>query len=344
MLLSLTDIRFPLRSPSYINVEAISLIISFMLISKLLESSGVFSRISSKIISLTGWKMLLLLIIISELTAAILMNDTALFFIIPLVITLSRVARTNLSDLAIILTVAVNIGSALTPIGNPQNIIIWNHFHVSFTEFIMTMSPFFLISTGFLLLTTYIYLGKSFHVNRVKMPPIALDCKLMLTSISLLIINVVFAQYGAEILGVALTILMVFFMKRKLLLKLDYPLILIFCLIFMDFSEISYLINHYGLLPIMKVDNTVILVSSLLSQVMSNVPTTIALLAHTNNWKALAIGVNLGGSGLIVGSMANLITLRLAKVSLKKFHRCSVSFFLISLMVFYTFSQFGIYP
>ena len=119
-----------------------------MLISKLLESSGAFSRISGRIISLSGWKMLLLLLMVSELAAAILMNDTALFFVIPLIVTLSRVAKTDLLDLAIILTVAVNVGSALTPIGNPQNIIIWNHFPLSFREFITAMFPFFLLSKG----------------------------------------------------------------------------------------------------------------------------------------------------------------------------------------------------
>ncbi|MCD6245099.1 MAG: hypothetical protein J7J65_07720 [Candidatus Korarchaeota archaeon] len=127
------------------------------------------------------------------------------------------------------------------------------------------------------------------------MPPIALDYKLMLTSILLLIVNVMLAQYGAEVLGVALTVLVALLMRRKLLLKLDYPLILIFCLIFMDFSEISYLINYYGILPTMRAGCTAILISSLLSQVMSNVPTTITLLAHTSNWKALAVGVNLDG-------------------------------------------------
>ncbi|MCD6244878.1 MAG: anion transporter [Candidatus Korarchaeota archaeon] len=264
-ILFLADIGFPLRSPSYINVEAIPLIISFMLISKLLEFSGAFSRISGRIISLSGWKMLLLLLMVSELAAAILMNDTALFFVIPLIVTLSRVAKTDFSDLAIILTVAVNIGSALTPISNPQNIIIWNHFHLSFTEFITAMFPFFLLSTGFLLITTYVYLGKSLHINRVKMPPIALDYKLMLTSILLLIVNVMLAQYGAEVLGVVLTVLAALLMRRKLLLKLDYPLILIFCLIFMDFSEISHLINYYGILPTMRAGCTVILISSLLS-------------------------------------------------------------------------------
>jgi len=131
------------------------------------------------------------------------------------------------------------------------------------------------------------------------MPPIALDYKLMLTSILLLIVNVMLAQYGAEVLGVVLTVLAALLMRRKLLLKLDYPLILIFCLIFMDFSEISYLINYYGILPTMRAGGTVILISSLLSQVMSNVPTTITLLAHTSNWKALAVEVNLGGSGLV---------------------------------------------
>jgi len=327
---------------SYINFEAISLIVSFMMVSKLLDVSGAFSRLSIWIISKEDeWKILTLLLLISELSAALLMNDTALFFMVPLVITLSRISGRRLQDLAILVTIAVNVGSALTPFGNPQNIIIWSHYHVMIAEFVIEMTPFFLLSTGLLLL--FATFTTPMNLRKVKIPMIKLNLRLTILALILLFLNVVSAQVGLYWIGLAITVVASAVLKKELLFKIDIPLLAIFCFLFMDFGQISHLMEIWRVIPSLTGFNALI-VSALLSQLISNVPATITLLNHIPDWRALAIGVNLGGTGLITGSMANVITLRLAGIDLKKFHEISIPYFIGSLACFLSLSYLLIYP
>ncbi len=341
LVLSLLDIGFPLRSLRYINFEAISLIISFMLVSKLLNISGAFSKLSSWILLRGGRSALILILLASELSAAILMNDTSLFFMIPLVIALSRISEGKLQDLAVLVTIAANIGSALTPFGNPQNIIIWSHYLITLHDFVLEMLPFFLISTGILLL--FAILMRRLGLKRVRIPTIRLDFRLAISAVILLSLDLILAQVGLYLVGLALTLAASAVLRREVLLKIDIPLIVIFCLLFTDFGEVSYLMKLWNILPPLA-GVKLLLASSLLSQLISNVPATITLLNHALDWKTLAVGVNLGGTGFITGSMANIITLRLAKVDMRKFHEISVPYFAISLTCFLLLSYLAIYP
>ncbi len=340
--LSFLDTGFLLRSPSYINLEAIFLIISFMIISKLLGVSGAFSRLSSWILSRKDEKkILILIIIVAELEAALLMNDTSLFFMIPLIITLSKISGSELQDLAVLVTIAANIGSALTPFGNPQNIIIWSHYHVMITDFMLGMIPFFLISTSILLIFTT-SIGQ-LNLRRSRMPAIRLDLRLTLSALIMLFLNLALAQIGLYWVGIVTILAVSAILRREVLFKIDLPLIAIFCLLFMDFGELSHLIEMWGIIPPLT-GISALLISSLISQLMSNVPATITLLNHIPDWRTLAVGVNLGGVGFITGSMANIITLRLAKVDLKRFHEISIPYFITLLTIFLLLSHLSIYP
>lgn len=84
--------------------------------------------------------------------------------------------------------------------------------------------------------------------------------------------------------------------------------------------------------------------SALLSQAISNVPATITLLGHVSSWLPLALGVNIVSVGLVTGSMANLITLRLAGLDINKFYRYFIPFFAALLALFLLLFRLGIYP
>ncbi len=338
--LSIIDTNFPARSLGYIDLESISLIISFMLVSKLLSVSGAFSKLSSWILSRGGNVAIFLLLLMAELGAALLMNDTSLFFMIPLVIIISKISGCELRDLAVLVTIAANIGSALTPFGNPQNIIIWRHYHITILNFMLEMTPFFLISTGILLIFA---LMENLSLRKVKIPTVRLDMKLAISALVILSLNLVLAQIGLYWMGLLISLIASSILRREVLLKIDIPLIIIFCLLFMDFGELSYLIGVWRVIPPIT-GFEIVLTSSIISQLMSNVPATITLLNHISNWRALAIGVNLGGTGFITGSMANIITLRLTKIDLKKFHEVSIPYFLALLSCFLLLSYLSIYP
>jgi len=341
VLLLILDPSFLYRSPSYVNLEAISLILSFMLVSKLMDISGVFSRVSTWILSLRDRKRIILLLITSELVAALLMNDTALFFLIPLVVTLYRITGDDPSDMLVLVTISANVGSALTPFGNPQNIIIWSHFHIHAISFLRVSFPFFLLSSILLIIFSLRLSGEGEGLARVV--PIRMDLKSAISAVLLLAVNLVLASYGYYLMGVVVSLLISLMVRKEVIGGVDVPLLAIFTFLFMDFGQLSHVLGSMGVIP--HLDGVALLATSaLLSQVISNVSATITLLNHTTDWRSLLVGVNLGGTGFIVGSMANFITLRIADLKLWKFHRIAVPFFLASAAVFICLAWTGIYP
>ncbi|MDK2384044.1 MAG: SLC13 family permease [Candidatus Korarchaeota archaeon] len=341
ILLLAMDPTFLYRSPSYVNLEALSLILSFMLVSKLMDMSGVFSKVSTWILSMRGRKRILLLLITSELVAALLMNDTALFFLIPLVITLYRMTGGDPSDMLVLITIGANVGSALTPFGNPQNIIIWSHFHMQAISFLTVALPFYLLSSTLLI----IFSLKLPIVSEgpAKLVSIRLDLRSAVSALLLLAINLVLASYGYYLIGTITTLLISLLVRKEVIRGIDIPLLVMFTFLFMDFGQLSHILGSMGIIPNLK-GVTVLATSALLSQIISNVPATITLLNHTTDWRSLLVGVNLGGTGLIIGSMANFITLRMADLKLERFHKISVPYFLASAVMFILLALAGLYP
>jgi len=326
-----------MKSIQYLNINTLSIIISIIIVSRGIELSGVFNKVIIKfykrshksIVNLIIW-----ILILTELTAALIMNDTALFIYIPLVITLARIYGLNSEDLVILVTIAANIGSALTPIGNPQNIIIWKHFHINFYKFILTMVPLTFIGSILLILISYIIFRNLQIRRKIILPNIKLDKKLLYISIISLIIDVVLAEYELGVYTIVLTIIIFLIIKRDILFRLDYPLIVIFAFMFIDFREISVLLTRMNIIPVLNSGFEIMIISIILSQFISNVPATITLLNHVNSWVAFALGVNIGGVGFILGSMANIITIRLSKVNLRKFHLYTIPYITILSVIF----------
>ncbi len=354
LILSITYIALLFTDPSllrstlsFLNIKVLSVIVALLIISRGIELSGIFNRLSLKLISLLHGStvaLILTLILLSELTAMVVMNDTALFIYLPFIITLSKLTNLSLERFAIMVTIAVNVGSALTPIGNPQNVIIWQHYNVGFLEFIKYMAPFVVVSTVTLMVLAYFTFKNEGLRMLNHIPPVRFDRRLFYISATLLILNVIFAQLGFQIYALALTILSFLAVKRKIITTIDYGLILTFSLMFIDFGEISKLIGFYGLIPKLNTDVNTLLTSAFLSQLISNVPATITLINHVSLWGPLALGVNIGGVGLIIGSMANIITLRLIKLKLTKFHKYSLPYFALLTMIFTAMFILHLYP
>lgn len=101
---------------------------------------------------------------------------------------------------------------------------------------------------------------------------------------------------------------------------------------FVDFGEISFLPSHAGVVSQLS-GRTLLLASALLSQAISNVPATITLMGRAQDWRCLLLGVNVGGLGLVSGSLVNLISVRLGGARTRDLHRYSVPAFVAALIV-----------
>ncbi len=316
-----------------IDWSSLSLITSLIIASKALELSGVFVRISSRLIVLSSGserRLMLILLPVIAFTSALIMNDTAMLVFIPLVALTSELSGIDKAKAVTLSAIAANAGSALTPIGNPQNVIIWQTYGISFGAFTRAMLPFVLLWLLLLLAFALSVRNKRLEVGGI--PAVPLRGKAFLSALILIVTDVILAETGRALWTFPLTFFVVLLFSREALLSFDWVLVLTFALIFVDFGEVSSLIASLGLsfpgggVPLL-------LASSLLSQAISNVPATVLLIGAKPEWLPLAVGVNAGGTGFIIGSLANLIAVRIAGISLKDFHRISVPYFLAALIL-----------
>jgi len=320
-----------------VDAEALSLIYSVMLVSALLEESGAFSYLAARAVRASRGsptKLLLYLSLLTALSASVVMNDTAMFMYVPVAVAASRMTGAETALLVAIIAVSANIGSSLTPIGNPQNIIIWRRYHVGFASFVAGMAPF--VAAGLSLLSAYIVLAGARAAKRYPAPPlIRLEPRLLVPALAILVAIVLLAETGHPYLGLLVVVAAVLLTRPRILLSLDYLLLASFALMFIDFRILGRLLALVlsGLTGLGTVPT--ILVAAGLSQLVSNVPATILLLNHVKAWRLLAYGVNLGGVGLVTGSLANLIAIRLSGISVNKLHKYLLPYFaaLLALVV-----------
>lgn len=175
-------------------------------------------------------------------------------------------------------------------------------------------------------------------------PHVKIDKRLASTSFILLLLAVTLAEVQEPLLAAGLTIAVFASVSRHIVKNMDYPLIAIFALMFIDFQEFSKLSEAAHLIPHLQTSLHVLVVSIILSQAFSNVPATIVLLKHVASWKPLAIGVNLGGVGLIMGSMANIIAVRLANLRLRDYHKVALPYFAVLVLLFILLSMIDVFP
>ena len=285
--------RIPLYSKN--DFEILFILFMLFVIIKGLENSNFFEIISNQIKNIKFFGVWIILI--TAILSMFITNDVALLIIVPLTLQLN-VKNKNL--LIILEALAVNAGSALSPFGNPQNIFIYWFYNVKFFKFLKTIFPF----TAFSLLLLLI-ISSFINFQQIKIVNVTRKLKkefyiyLVFLIIFILIIFRILPVYT----GIIPLVYTILFSRKNL--KIDYILILIFFFFFGFTDNLKNLIN-------LKIENShnVFILSALISQFLSNVPTALLFSDFTKNWQALLWGVNVGGYGTIIGSLANLIAYR----------------------------------
>jgi len=287
-----------------------------MLLSRALELSGYLTLWGRQLLALLrGERRLAVgLILFSGLLSAIVTNDVALFIVVPLTLSLAGMATLPIERLIVFEALAVNAGSSLSPIGNPQNLYLWQLSGIRFGDFLWVMLP---LGVGLmLLLLLFVPLAfpkASIHLEAVsamtaerrKAPLWA-----ALIGYPLFLAAVDMGWVLSALAGVLLSMLWV---ARRAVFSIDWLLLIVFVLMFVNLSVIGELSVVQQFIHSMRQwPGGDVSAGVLLSQVVSNVPATL-LLAQQSEWQPLAWGVSVGGFGLAVGSMANLIALRLAR-------------------------------
>ncbi|EML1601003.1 anion permease [Burkholderia cenocepacia] len=316
--------------------QTVATLAGLLMLTKALELSGCLMWLAHRIVhhvhSERGLAMLL--VGFAAVLSMWLTNDVALFVVVPLMVSLRALTPLPFRRLVIVVALAVNAGSVATPLGNPQNLFLWQLSGVSFGRFVVTLGPLALALMALLLvLTALMFRAKPLDLSG---DAAALPVQRMHALIAAVLFAafVLLADAHHPLPGLVGVAIVLFAIKRDAVLKIDWLLLLIFVLMFVVLRSAAALPVVHDAIAHAQLDSPlrVYAAGAVLSQVISNVPAAILLSEFTHDWRALAFGVSVGGFGFAIGSLANLIAVRLAKEPRMwlPFHLVSIPFALAS--------------
>ncbi len=298
----------------YINYDTLIILFCLMVVVAGLSKLGVFSRLAHSLLRhLHGQRGLTLALTAMCFFGSMFMtNDVALITFVPLALmVLELEGKEGAMVITVtLMTVAANLGSILTPIGNPQNLYIYSVSGLTLGEFVLTMLPYAALSALLLAGCCLVLIRPeqvSVRLEEADAPLRAGDTVFYLVLFAVCTLSVAKLLPTPALL--AITVLAVGIRDRRLLLRADWGLLATFLCFFV-------FIGNMGRFPpfrdavLSALEGRVLPVSAALSQVISNVPAALLLGGFTDSWRELLVGVNLGGLGTLIASMASLISFK----------------------------------
>ena len=300
----------------YIDVRTLVLLFSLMAVVVGFGDVGVFQKLSSFFIKKAGTvrKMCLVLVLLSFFLSMLVTNDVALITLVPLtIIIMHSVSVKHMEYTVILQTVAANLGSMMTPFGNPQNLYLYSFYEMQLMDFVKIVAAPGLIGLVAVVVLSFKVPGepvaagsemKSGHEGISDRRAFAVYCVLFVLCIATVLRFVPYYVSGAVVLAVMLV------MDRKILLRVDYGLLITFIFFFIfvgNMGEIDVISQFLTNI----ITGREVLVSALVSQIISNVPAALLLSGFTGDGAGLVLGTDIGGLGTLIASMASLISLKL---------------------------------
>ena len=297
----------------YLDLRVLSLLFCLMLAVAGLQSIGVFQSLGTALLSgLKNTRQLILLLTgLCFFSSMFITNDVALITFVPFAIMVLRMARQEKLYIPVIVlqTLAANLGSMFTPIGNPQNLYLYSAFSISAPDFLMTMLPLTLLSLV-LLIAAALRLPNTRLTIRAMEAPAPISRSRLTIYLSLFLVCLACVARLITFPWMLLTVtLCIFLTDRSLFRHVDYYLLLTFVFFFLfigNMERIPAVSEFFHRL----IHQKELLLGILLSQCISNVPAAILLSGFTQEWKPLLYGVNIGGLGTLIASLASLISYR----------------------------------
>jgi Na+/H+ antiporter NhaD/arsenite permease-like protein len=327
--------RAPLDYLNLVDWQTIGALAGLLAITQGVEKSGMLQATAQRLLGrMTDLRALaFFLTAAAALLSALVTNDVSLFLLVPLTRVLATQAHLPLARLVVLEALAVNAGSALTPIGNPQNLYLWHRSGESFIGFMGMMAPTVAVMLFWVFVAVRLLVAKTPIALKPATDAAPVQPRL-LTLAGVLFVAFVIAldrHWLVAGLGLVFGVFMVFY--PRVLRGVDWALLAIIALMFVDLRQLAELPVIATALKQWPIQEgwRAYLAAIAASQVISNVPAAILLDGSVRDLPALAAGVSVGGFGCVLGSLANLIALRLAKVphGLREFHRISLPFLLV---------------
>ena len=296
---------------NYFDLKTLTCLFCVLAVVCALRNIRFFFAIAQKIVEIfkNARACIIALVYITFLGSMLIANDMALLTFLPLgYFVLSSTGKQKYMAFTFIMqNIAANLGGMLTPFGNPQNLYLYTKFNIPTGEFMQIMLPPFLLSVALITLCCLFVKKDPLEITceEIRLPKARTIAYVLLFALSIVIVFRVISFW----IGLVVILISLFFLDKKALAQVDYALLFTFVAFFVfagNMARIPAVQNLFG--SLMKANP--LLVSVLSCQLISNVPSAILLSQFTSDYASLLVGVNIGGVGTLISSLASLITFR----------------------------------
>lgn len=277
-----------------------------------LKNIRFFTILARKTVNLTGnlRSAAICLVYITFIGSMLIANDMALLTFLPLGYFVLHCTSNEryMARLFVLQNIAANLGGMLTPFGNPQNLYLYSYFKIQTPEFLEIMFPPFIVAVIMITLCCLSFPKLSLTLSdneTAKLPKKRTAYYIVLFAVSIIIVFRAIPYY----VGLPIVLLGILFSDASALKKVDYGLLFTFVFFFIFAGNMARIEAVNTLLSGLLAKNTLIF-SVLSCQVISNVPSAVLLSHFTGDYRSLLLGVNVGGTGTLIASLASLITFR----------------------------------
>ena len=296
----------------YFDVKTLTCLFCVLAVVCALKNIHFFYMLAKQLVRLfrNARMCILALVYITFIGSMLIANDMALLTFLPLgTFVLATTGKGKYTAFTFIMqNIAANLGGMLTPFGNPQNLYLYTKFQIPNLEFMQIMAAPFALAIALITVCCIIFVKPEPLVLKEEKLGLPLGRSVVYLLLFALAIAIVFRGIPYYI-GLIVIPAVLVFMDRKALKMVDYPLLFTFVFFFIfsgNMARIDVVRKVFSFL----LDKSTLLFSVASCQVISNVPSAILLSQFTANYKELLLGVNIGGVGTLISSLASLITFR----------------------------------
>lgn len=295
---------------SYIDFKVLCTLFNLMVVICALQKFKILDKAAIWVLSKykSERKVSIVLVLITFISSMLITNDVSLITFVPITIIIAEMAEFNPAYIIILQTLAANIGSSLTPMGNPQNLFLFSFYKLTSTEFFQVTIGFVLLGALWILILNLKNKNTELHFKLKDIEINNVGQAILFSILFVVIVLSVFKIIRYEIAFI-ITIAITFITDKNLFRKVDYFLIGTFICFFILVGNLANLnIVRQCMSTILSNNYKVYISSIVLSQFISNVPSAILLSSFTSSWRQVLIGVNIGGMGTLIASLASVIS------------------------------------
>ncbi|MGR3741229.1 SLC13 family permease [Companilactobacillus sp. DQM5] len=329
---------------SDINWHTIASLLSMMLLVQVYEYLDFLEFIAASLTkrAKTVRQLMMAIVCLAFFGASVLTNDIAILTMVPLFHKMAKNLKISPVMPVILIAVSANLGSILTPFGNPHNLYVLTYYNLSMGQFFKMSVPITIISFIVLLLLTLTFPKQEIHARKLKnivLNKSALSITFFITILFFLSIFSIISVWIPLVAAIIWTI----FLNYHVIETVDYSLLLIFMCFAVAVGNAGRIPSVVNLFKFLEQDQmSTYLTSIVTSQFMSNVPSTILVAQFTKEVSAVFLGTNIGGLGTVIASMANLLTFKQYNFFFKvKPLRFLIIFFVVDVLLLILFGVIG---